>query len=322
MSESTRRSPRQSARPSPRVTAKDVARASGVSQTTVSFVLNGAAGHVSEETRERVREAARTLGYVPNGSAQALRKGASRIVLLNVEGVPTGSGLGSYIRGLDAELASHQHVLLVLHGHLSSQALSDVTQAVSARAVIDLGDAGHADALATGLGASLTAFSAQADVPVQYLVERGHRHIATVLPDTAELQTLAGLRERLMRQAAHTAGLADCPTLVLPGDPEAAGQRLRTFRAEHPDVTALAAYNDDLALVTLAAMRHLGLRAPQDLAVIGFDDTPHGALFSPALTTVRLDAESLGRIAARHALGLPTVGLAPEPARVIVRQSG
>uniref|UniRef100_A0AAU1ZYD7 LacI family transcriptional regulator n=1 Tax=Streptomyces sp. NBC_00093 TaxID=2975649 RepID=A0AAU1ZYD7_9ACTN len=316
MSESTRRSPRQS----PRVTAKDVARASGVSQTTVSFVLNGAAGHVSQETRERVREAARTLGYVPNGSAQALRKGASRIVLLNVEGVPTGSGLGSYIRGLDAELALHQHVLLVLHGHLSSQALSDVAQAVSARAVIDLGDAGHADALATG--ASLTAFSAQADVPVRYLVERGHRHIATVLPDSPELRILAGLRERLMRQAADTAGLADCPTLVLPGAPEAAGERLRSFRTQHPEVTALAAYNDDLALVTLAAMRHLGLRAPEDLAVIGFDDTPHGALFSPALTTVRLDAESLGRIAARDALGLPTDGLAPEPARVIVRQSG
>ncbi|WP_105973712.1 LacI family DNA-binding transcriptional regulator [Streptomyces geranii] len=316
MSESTRRSPR--------VTAKDVARVSGVSQTTVSFVLNGAAGHVSQETRERVREAARTLGYVPNGSAQALRKGASRIVLLNVEGIPTGSGLGSYIRGLDAELAAHQHVLLVLHGHLSSQALSDVAQTVSARAVIDLGDAGQvdADALATGVEGSLTAFSAQADIPVQYLVGQGHRHIATVLPDTPELQSLAGLRERLMRQAARTAGLPGCPTLVVPGDHEAAGERLRAFRAEHPEVTALAAYNDDVALVTLAAMRGLGLRAPEDLAVIGFDDTPYGALFSPALTTVRLDAEALGRVAARDALGLPTAASAPEPARVIVRQSG
>ena len=307
---------------STRATAKDVARASGVSQTTVSFVLNGAAGHVSEETRERVREAARALGYVPNGSAQALRKGASRIVLLNVEGIPTGSGLGNYVRGLDAELAAHQHVLLVLHGHLSSQALSDVAQAVSARAVIDLADSGHADTLAGDTATSLTAFSAQADVPVQYLVERGHRHIATVLPDTPELRALAGLRERLMRQAARAAGLADCPTLVLPGDLASAEERLRSFRAAHPEVTALAAYNDDVALVTLAAMRHLGLRAPQDLAVIGFDDTSYGALFSPALTTVRIDAEALGRIAARTALGLPTGDATLEPAQVVVRQSG
>jgi DNA-binding LacI/PurR family transcriptional regulator len=302
-----------------RATAKDVARASGVSQTTVSFVLNGAAGHVSQETRERVRQAARELGYVPNGSAQALRKGASRIVLLNIEGIPTGSSLGSYIRGLDAELAAHQHVLLVLHGHLSSQALSDVAQAVSARAVIDLGDAGRADVIATG--ASLDVFSAQADVPVRYLVDRGHRHIANAMPDTPELQALAGLRERLIRQATRTAGLADCPALVLPASLGAAEDRLRAFRAEHPEVTAVLAYNDDLALVTLAAMRNLGLRAPEDLAVVGFDDTPHGALFSPALTTVHIDAEAIGRIAARSALGLPAPDTTPEPARVIVRQS-
>lgn len=307
---------------STRATAKDVARASGVSQTTVSFVLNGAAGHVSQETRERVRQTARDLGYVPNGSAQALRKGASRIVLLNVEGIPTGSSLGNYIRGLDAELAAHDHVLLVLHGHLSSQALSDVAQAVSARAVIDLADSGRADAIATDSGISLTAFSAQADVPVQYLVERGHRHIATVLPDTPELQSLAGLRERLMRRAAEAAGLPGCPTLVLPGDLDAAEERLRSFHAEHPEVTALAAYNDDVALVALAAMRHIGLRAPEDLAVIGFDDTPHGALFSPALTTVHIDAEALGRIAARTTLGLPTADATLEPAHIIVRQSG
>lgn len=307
---------------STRVTAKDVARASGVSQTAVSFVLNGTAGHVSPETRDRVLQAASALGYVPNGSAQALRKGASRTVLLNVEGIPTGSSLGSYIRGLDAELASHNHVLLVLHGHLSSQALSDVAQAVSARAVIDLGDAGRADAVAADSPASVAAFSAQADVPVRYLVERGHRHIATVLPDTPELQALAGLRDRLMRQAAQAAGLASCLTLVLPGSLDAAEQRLRSFRADHPEVTAVAAYNDDVALVLLAAMRETGLRAPADLAVIGFDDTPHGALFSPALTTVHVDAEALGRIAARYALGLPAGDATPDQARVIVRQSG
>ncbi|MCX4767816.1 LacI family transcriptional regulator [Streptomyces sp. NBC_01275] len=304
-----------------RATAKDVARASGVSQTTVSFVLNGAAGHVSQETRERVQQAARTLGYVPNGSAQALRKGASRIVLLNIEGIPAGSSLGSYIRGLDAELAAHGHVLLVLHGHLSSQALSDVAQAVSARAVIDLSGVGRADAIVTDAETSLDAFSAQADVPVRYLVERGHRHLATAMPDTPELQALAGLRERLIRQAARTAGLPDCPTLVLPGSLGAAEERLRAFRAEHPEVTAVLAYNDDLALLTLAAMRPIGWRAPQDLAVIGFDDTPHGALFSPALTTVHIDAEAIGRIAARTALGLPAADTTPEPARVIVRQS-
>lgn len=215
----------------------------------------------------------------------------------------------------------HQHVLLVLHGHLSSQALSDVAQAVSARAVIDLGDANRADDIVTDAETSLDAFSAQADVPVRYLVDRGHRHLATAMPDTPELRTLAGLRGRLIRRATRAAGLPDCPTLVLPGNLDTAEERLRAFLAEHPDVTAVLAYNDDLALVTLAAMRRLGLRAPDDLAVIGFDDTPHGALFSPALTTVHIDAEAIGRSAARGALGLPAADTASEPARVIVRES-
>ena len=68
-------------------------------------------------------------------------------------------------------------------------------------------------------------------------------------------------------------------------------------------------------------MRHIGLQAPEDLAVIGFDDTPHGALFSPALTTVHIDAEAIGRIAVRSALGLPAPDMTREPAQVIVRQS-
>ncbi|WP_284748244.1 LacI family DNA-binding transcriptional regulator [Amycolatopsis sp. RTGN1] len=306
---------------SARPTVKDVAQASGVSPTTVSFVLNGASGHVSLETRERVRQAARALGYVPNGSAQALRKGSSRIVLLNVEGIPASNSLGSYIRGLDAELTVHDHVLLVVHGHLSSQTLSDVAQTVSPRAVIDLADAGNADATAD-TRTSLDSFFAQADVPVQYLVGKDHRHIAAALPEVAELQALAGLRGRLMQHASHAAGLARCATFTLPVSLDVAEERLRSFRTEHPEVTAIAAYNDDLALLLLAAMRRLGLQAPADLAVVGFDDTLHGALFSPALTTVRIDAEAIGRIAARKALGLPSIDSAVEPARVIVRESG
>ncbi|WP_262059759.1 substrate-binding domain-containing protein [Streptomyces sp. STR69] len=127
---------------------------------------------------------------------------------------------------------------------------------------------------------------------------------------------------RLIRRATQAAGLPDCSTLVLPGTLDTAEERLRAFRTEHPNVTAVLAYNDDLALVTLAAMRRLGLRAPDDLAVIGFDDTPHGALFSPALTTVHIDAEAIGRDAARTALGLPPADTASRPARVIVRESG
>ncbi len=76
-----------------------------------------------------------------------------------------------------------------------------------------------------------------------------------------------------------------------------------------------------MALRVLAAMRSLGLSAPGDLAVIGFDDNGYGALATPALTTVHIDAEAHGRQAARAVLGLSAAGLSPVPGRVIVRES-
>lgn len=86
-------------------------------------------------------------------------------------------------------------------------------------------------------------------------------------------------------------------------------------------MTAVAAFNDDVALRTLTALHDLGLTAPDDLAVIGYDDTEYGALVTPALTTVHIDAEAHGRLAARTALGLDTAGLEAVPATVIVRDS-
>jgi len=86
-------------------------------------------------------------------------------------------------------------------------------------------------------------------------------------------------------------------------------------------VTAVAAFDDDVALRVLAALHDLGLDAPADLAVIGFDATEHGALANPALTSVHIDAEAHGRRAARTLLGLDTADLSPAPGRVIVRAS-
>jgi len=91
--------------------------------------------------------------------------------------------------------------------------------------------------------------------------------------------------------------------------------------AQGSGITAVAAFDDDVALRVLAAMRSLGLSAPGDLAVIGFDDNGYGALTSPELTTVHIDAEAHGRQAARAILGLSAAGLSPTPGQVIVRES-
>ncbi len=89
------------------MTLRDVAEASGVSQSTVSFVLNEVPNQtISEPTRIRVRDAARDLGYVPNGIARALMEGSSRIVVLNLDRAKEGNYSHNFIRGLDQELAS------------------------------------------------------------------------------------------------------------------------------------------------------------------------------------------------------------------------
>lgn len=105
------------------------------------------------------------------------------------------------------------------------------------------------------------------------------------------------------------------------GPGKAGAVAVEAFLAAHPEVTALAAFDDDIALRSLTALRDLGVRVPEEMAVMGFDETEYGSLPTPALTTVHIDAEVLGRIAARGALGIDTEGLAAVPGRVVVRAS-
>ncbi|MFG2953671.1 LacI family DNA-binding transcriptional regulator [Streptomyces sp. NPDC048291] len=302
-----------------RVTLTDVAKASGVSRATVSFVLNDDPRQtISTATRERVMAAAHELGYVPHGIARALREGASRIVVLSVDHGLEGNFSRSYILGLDEELAEHDHVLLVRHGRAAPENLQKVLDAIAPRAVLRLGEAymhGHEpDDSDWEHG-----FAFNAGLQIGYLADHGHSHIAMAMPDYDFPLTEARLG--YAREAARRLGLPPLERFVVPRPREAGRSAVAEALAAHPDVTALAAFDDDIALRSLTALRDLGRRVPDDVAVIGFDETEHGSLSTPALTTVHVDAKVLGRIAAREALGLDTAGLAPVPGRIVVRES-
>ncbi len=346
--------------PGARVTLNDVAAASGVSRATVSFVLRDSPGQsISAATRERVREAARALGYVPNGVARALREGTSRIVVLAIDPAMEGNYARSYTAGLDAELAAHEYVLLVQYTRGAAGGPdARLTDAIAPRAVLRFGEpyltgrelddsgGGWRDGLAAHVAAQ-----------IGYLAARGHARIALALP--APDTPLRAVRQHFAAQAAAMLRLPPLVPFVLPGRQSAAAARAdpsapapapassgteaanatHALRAAAPSpygteaadalhalrtadgVTAVAAFDDDVALRVLAAMRSAGLSAPGDLAVIGFDDNGYGALSSPTLTTVHIDAQAHGRGAARAILGLPAGDLSPVPGQVVVRES-
>ena len=304
-----------------RVTLNDVAAASGVSRSTAGFVLaNDPNQTISEATRNRVSAAARRLGYVPNGVARALREGSSRVVVLEIDWEYDGNYASSYVRGLDAELAANGHELLVRHGPRRQQATERILNAIAPRAILRFAEpyiTGHE--LEDGGGGWRDGLAAHVALQVGHLVAHGHTQIALALPPAHS--SLTDVRRRLTLQCAEALGLPEPACFDVPAPPTEGTAAVERLRREHPSVTAIAAFTDDVALRALAALRRLGVSVPADMAVMGYDDNEVGALVSPALTSVHIDAEVHGRLAARNALGLAADDLSPEPGRIIERES-
>ncbi|MGG5753495.1 LacI family DNA-binding transcriptional regulator [Zafaria sp. Z1313] len=293
-----------------RATAKDVARESGVSPSTVSFVLNETPGQtIPADTQERVRAAARRLGYTPHRIARALREGASRMVVLNTAGVPSGRGLGGFIAGLDDELRRLDHILLVTHRRDADSLTREVIQAFAPRAVLDLAAVFDGSEESGWEGGWVDGMAAHTLAQLRYLAERGHRHIALACPRDDIDERVVALRLSHARRAAQSLGLPEPGLVVVGPSRDEAVAALARMRRERPSVTAIAAFNDDTALLALTALRDLGMSVPSELAVMGFDEGPHGAIWQPSLTTLRIDAEAYGRRAARRALGLEAEGV-------------
>jgi DNA-binding LacI/PurR family transcriptional regulator len=194
--------------PRTRVTLKDVAAASGVSATTASFVLNRVTGQtIPPATQERVRRAAAELGYVPHGSARALREGSSRLVLLNAGELPVAGSLRSFIDGLDAELSAHDHTLLVRHGRTGDAALRRATETADPRAVIDLARLYAADDPDRLDGGWIDGLAAHTATQIEYLAGLGHTRIGFAMPADDRLTRIARLRLQQARAVARAHGL-------------------------------------------------------------------------------------------------------------------
>jgi DNA-binding LacI/PurR family transcriptional regulator len=299
-----------------RTTSQDVANAAGVSRTTVSFVLNDVPGsQIPEETRRRVWEAARRLGYYPDASARSLAsqrsgnigvllcRSADRVfgdvflmeVLIGIHDVLHPRRYHIVLEAVEDVTAPDAYIVLVrsrrVDGLIISGPRTDDGQLVNLEAegfpVVLLGRLSESSLCQVDVDHKRAARTA-----VDYLRYRGHRRLAFIgqgPPIYAATQArVAGFIEAL-----SAGGLGYSQAMVQYGDfSRASGYHaMRALLQSDERPTAVFVGSDLVAFGALAAVRDAGLRIPEDVAIVGFDDVPMAADVTPPLTTVHLPAQ-------------------------------
>jgi DNA-binding LacI/PurR family transcriptional regulator len=311
----------------------DVARRAGVSHQTVSRVLNGHPS-VRDETRERVQRAIDELGYRRNSAAHALVTGRSRIIGVITQG-STLFGPASLLTAFERAAEAEGFAVTVATAHGLHR--SAVAEAVDRH--LDQGVAGIV-VIAPVVSATQAVADVPAHVPLVSIDGDPERPQALVMVDQEEGARLA---TRHLLDAGHAtvwhvsgptdwfdaqgriegwrqellANGRDVPPLLSGDWSAAAGYRAGQMLARMPEVTAVFAANDHLALGVMRALSENGRCIPRDVSLVGFDDVPEAAFFVPPLTTVRQDFEEVGRAAMDLLLGQIRSG--PHPERALVR---
>ncbi|WP_049578849.1 LacI family DNA-binding transcriptional regulator [Streptomyces sp. SBT349] len=306
-------------------TLEAVAAHAGVSRATVSRVVNGTPG-VRPELRERVKLSVAALGYVPNSAARSLvtrRTGAVAVVIAEPETrVFADPFFAQQLRGIGRELAGHDTQLLLMLleqradydriGRYLSGGHVDGTLMFSLHTDDPLPAIAAASRLPTVFGGRPGWATAEEDEDllfvdtdnrdgarqaVHHLLERGRTRIAVIsgpLDQTSAVDRLDGYLDALGVEGPD-------PALLAHGDFTAEGgaRAMAELLDRSPAPDAVFAGNDLMATGALRTLRAHGLRVPEDVAVVGYDDSEQAAWSEPALTTVRQDAAGMGEMMAR-----------------------
>lgn len=295
-------------------TMRDVAARAGVSVATVSRALAGSS-LVSADVRERVREATDELGYVTNRLPGNLRARGVRILALVVGNIRNayfsdlidGSVGAARVAGFplifsdsDEDPARESEIL----EELAAERVAGVLLASAAgstkglRRLLDLGIPVVAvDRRLPGLPVDTVTIDGELGEygAVQHLIGLGHRRIA-MMGGPTHLSTIAD-RERGYRRALEDADIVPDPALIAHGDlrQETAFELTPRLMAAADPPTAVVTINDLSTIGALLALRSLGLRVPDDVSVVGFDDVPGMVLYDPPLTTVAQPVHEIGQ---------------------------
>ncbi len=327
-----------------RATLADVASLAGVSRTAASLVLNNRPGsRLSADATIRIRAAAEQLDYRPNPAARSLRMGKTQIVAFISDDVTVTRFASAMIRGLLDVAEDHRHTVLMAETGSNPHRLREVMRAVLDR---------QPDAVLFGM-MSAREFEVPklpADLPValinstsqqghpsvlpaefeagravaRLLIDAGHREIAILgLDRTAaadpRLSVTIATRYDGVFEILGNHGVTPCWTYAsMQWEPETGYQGVRALLASDARPTALICLNDRLAFGAYQALAEAGVRIPDDLSLVSFDDDEVAAYLRPGLTTAAIPYEEMGRRAMAMLLSDAEPGhlLVPMPMRV------
>ena len=315
-----------------KVTIKDIAREAGVSAQTVSRAINDKA-EVSPQTKSRILDIARQMGYLPNSVARSLVsqrtyniglvvpdianpffsevargiEDAAQEVGYNVFLCNTAENLTRELNAIYSLEAQRVDGIILCSSRLSEEELEDLAGRYQPMVLVNRRLTGKP------AGLVLIEDAGGAEQAIAHLTALGHRNIGLLAgpPNSHSGRE----RTRGYRQSMEAAGLAVYAHWQMHCAPQAEGGRVATLKllAQAPELTALLTYNDLTAIGAMRACQELGIAVPDEFSIVGFDDIPLAALISPALTTVRIPKYQLGHQAMMLLLTLMEKGTIAQP---------
>lgn len=325
-----------------KISIKDIARAAGVSHSTVSRALADNP-LIAQETRARIQRLAQKMGYTPNAIARGLVTQRTRAIGVIVTSI-ADPFVSEVVRGIEEVAGDQRYRVFLGTSHNDPQREVNLVKAlrewrvdgviVAASRVGSLykpmlkeigvpivlinnqheGTYLHAVAMNDVQGAQLA---------TRHLIEQGHRIIGHILGP----QDHASSANRLTgyRRALAQAKIRFDASLVVQGNGRAEGGAQVLDLIKHsPRPTAIFCYNDMTAIGALSVLKRHGMRVPTDISIVGFDDIPFAAYVDPPLTTIHQPKDEMGRIAMRMLLNLlagQTVDNVVIEGQLIVRES-
>jgi LacI family transcriptional regulator len=304
-----------------RPTQSDVAARAGVSQTTVSYVINNSDISIPEATRQRILVAMEELGYVPNRAARSLRSNKTFTIATIITDI-TNPFYPAFQRGIQDVTRRYDYDLILYNTDEQEieekRYLRSLEERQADGAIVVLFHHNHHElrpllergvhlvALVSGpqevgdlpLDTIYIDNSAAAYKAVCYLADQGHSRIGMVAGSVGTPPRLSRIQGYQLALASHHLPLDE--TIIWGGEFTEQGgyESMKQLLSLSPRVTAVFAANDLMAIGAMIAIREAGLSIPEDIAVVGFDDIPAARLISPPLTTITQFEQQLGQRAA------------------------